>query len=681
MAQYRILQNGVAAALQLQREIVSACRAGLAEGVRRFAALQTKADWEIRRAEIDRAFRAAFPEILDHRAPIRPTLVSRVKKDDFTIENILFESIPGWQVNASVFIPHGKGPFPAVVCPSGHGSKFQSCHWRSVQTFARNGYIAVTFCPPGCASEIDRLNDHFDNGIIGYLTGIWCQTHFVADALSCIDYLETRADADLSHGVAVTGVSGGGLTTVYCAAYDSRVTFAAPVCCITDQEHIHMTENYTSCPEQLGHLYHRSGIDMGELLSLSAPKPMLLVGGKLDTVFDWRVTERVYARAKQIYTLYGCPDAIDLYLQEDSDHDYTVKMATRVTEAMNRIFCGGRAPLPLSEADMITLTEADMACYPDGVVNIFTINRDAANALAAARPKRTPDELREALRKLLDLENESFLFTDAHAVPEEALPNRWGFWYQPVTITHGSDCVLPGLLSYRAGSVKRPALLYIDESGKWEGYRHGNVLTEITGYNGRHGGEERVVFSVDVSGFGELEMQNTTYDTVYWNDIERLLSYLSVAEGKPLIAYRVRDALIALAYLKTRPEVNPDRIIIAGRGMGAIVATLAGMLAYDGVERVIALEGLAAYHCLTENFPHAWNATMVIPDLLKVCDLPDLAEAMGAKFACINPQDEMRRTLTDAKMLTYYGAAVRRGTVAAVTNEPDIAFRRLCRGE
>ena len=87
------------------------------------------------------------------------------------------------------------------------------------------------------------------HGQIGWLTGFWCQTHFLADALSCIDYLETRPDTDLSRGVAMTGVSGGGLTTMFCAAIDERIAFSAPVCCITDHETLHLTDLYSSCTE------------------------------------------------------------------------------------------------------------------------------------------------------------------------------------------------------------------------------------------------------------------------------------------------------------------------------------------------------------------------------------------------------------------------------------------------
>jgi hypothetical protein len=32
------------------------------------------------------------------------------------------------------------------------------------QMFATNGYIAVSFCPPGCSGELAYRNDHFING-------------------------------------------------------------------------------------------------------------------------------------------------------------------------------------------------------------------------------------------------------------------------------------------------------------------------------------------------------------------------------------------------------------------------------------------------------------------------------------------------------------------------------------
>ncbi|MFQ9802174.1 MAG: hypothetical protein ACLR23_28350 [Clostridia bacterium] len=94
--------------------------------------------------------------------------------------------------------------------------------------------------------------------------------------------------------------------------------------------------------------------------------------------------------------------------------------------------------------------------------------------------------------------------------------------------------------------------MYIDEKGKWNGFNHQGVLTQVIGLAQPASDAERCVLSVDVSGMGELEAQHTTYDSASWNDIERILTYLSIAEGRPLIAYQVRDALTALGHIEDK---------------------------------------------------------------------------------------------------------------------------------
>src|SRR5690606_29509782 len=132
------------------------------------------------------AIRAAFPSFMYDREPITSRVVSRHNFGDYRVENVIFESYPGWEVNGTVYLPAQPGRYPGVVCPTGHSCKTGESYQISAQTFARNGYMAISFDPPGVAGEIGHFNDHFTNGLIGYLTGIWSNAHFVLDAIRCI---------------------------------------------------------------------------------------------------------------------------------------------------------------------------------------------------------------------------------------------------------------------------------------------------------------------------------------------------------------------------------------------------------------------------------------------------------------------------------------------------------------
>jgi cephalosporin-C deacetylase-like acetyl esterase len=105
--------------------------------------------------------------------------VSRYERAGYRLENVLFESFPGWEVNATVYVPLDYAPpFPAVIIPVGHSGKQFASYQLPAQYFARAGYLAVTFDPPGQAGEKQTGNDHFVDGVRCYLVGQTSSRYF-----------------------------------------------------------------------------------------------------------------------------------------------------------------------------------------------------------------------------------------------------------------------------------------------------------------------------------------------------------------------------------------------------------------------------------------------------------------------------------------------------------------------
>ena len=58
-----------------------------------------------------------YPE----KTPLRPVVVKTSKRDGYRVENVMFESRPGFFVTGNLYLPDsGKGPFPAIISPCGH---------------------------------------------------------------------------------------------------------------------------------------------------------------------------------------------------------------------------------------------------------------------------------------------------------------------------------------------------------------------------------------------------------------------------------------------------------------------------------------------------------------------------------------------------------------------------------
>ena len=89
--------------------------------------------------------------------PLQTAKVNSFEKDGYRLENVLFDSFPGWQVNATVYVPLDfRPPFPAVIVPVGHSGKQFENYQFPAQFFARSGYLFRPRLRRGLPADRDR---------------------------------------------------------------------------------------------------------------------------------------------------------------------------------------------------------------------------------------------------------------------------------------------------------------------------------------------------------------------------------------------------------------------------------------------------------------------------------------------------------------------------------------------
>ena len=79
--------------------------------------------WKKRRPEVERAFRKAIGlERLPERTPLNPRLGAKHDFEGYTLQNVMFESRPGFPVTANLYRPKSpaQGKRPAILSPIGH---------------------------------------------------------------------------------------------------------------------------------------------------------------------------------------------------------------------------------------------------------------------------------------------------------------------------------------------------------------------------------------------------------------------------------------------------------------------------------------------------------------------------------------------------------------------------------
>jgi len=284
---------------------------------------------------------------LPEKTPLKATTTGTGEQEQFTVENLHFQSLPGLYVTANLYIPKGlTKPVPAVLYVCGHGGVKKDgvsygckvSYQHHGEWFARNGYVCLT---------IDTLQlgeiEGIHHGTYRYNMWWWnCRGYTPAgveawDCIRALDYLETRKEVDANR-IGVTGRSGGGAYSWWIAAIDDRIKVAVPVAGITDlQNHVvdGCVEGHCDCM----FIVNTYRWDYPLVAALVAPRPLLISNSDKDTIFPLDGVLRVHEKVRRIYKLYGAEKNLGLQITE-GPHKDTQELRTHAFVWFNRFLKG-----------------------------------------------------------------------------------------------------------------------------------------------------------------------------------------------------------------------------------------------------------------------------------------------------------------------------------------------------
>src|SRR4051794_8088347 len=232
------------------------------------------------------------------KTPLHPQITGKIPMDGFHIEKLIFESLPGIYVTASVYVPEdGPMKHPGILVPAGHAPSGKAYYHALCQRLVKRGYVVIAWDPPGQGERSQfwdaktgksRYNlicaEHAILGNLAYLAGTNLARWEIWDGIRAIDYLLTRPDVDPGR-INITGTSGGGFQTAHIAALDPRVKVAAPSCYITAlpmRVYNRIFKDPDSDPEQDPYGLISKGIDHPGLLLMMYPRPVFVAAAVLD---------------------------------------------------------------------------------------------------------------------------------------------------------------------------------------------------------------------------------------------------------------------------------------------------------------------------------------------------------------------------------------------------------------
>jgi dienelactone hydrolase len=601
-------------------------------------AARTPEAWRARAAEIRlRVLVAAGLWPPFDRPHLQPVVFGRIERDGYTIEQVHFETWPGFHLTGNLYRPRKTaGPFPAVVSPHGHWKegRFHDAPEGSVPArainLARLGFVVFSYDMVGygdCRQIPHRGDKPFGDAPWGLsLLGLqlW-------NSLRAVDFLCALPDVDPKR-IGATGASGGATQTFLLAAVDDRIACAAPVCMVAG-----VFQGGCQC-ENAPLL--RIDLNNVEIAAAAAPRPLLLVSATGDWTKDNPTLEAPAIR--KVYERLGASDRFAC-VQFKAGHNYNVASRQAVYDWFLRWLLlppppAGSPPMEvhgLPEAPYEVEKRETLAVFgpghpiPPGAVDAAGLGKhmkDTIRAqLEALRPRdaaslvRFRDLMGPAFRHALTVEwpeLREFVVAAATRGSDDAAPSGAPPLVTVCYTRHATvaEWRMPPDAAAEAPRPPRPATLILDETGPG-GDRQAPMLVQRLAERGESG----ILLSVRAPERPEGIDHGTKEQREHFP-----LTYYTTP-----LAGRVQGVVAAVAYLSARRDVSGVRLV--GIGRAGVPVLLARAVMPDRVKIDRTIVDVAGLDDASEA---GWSGDLAHPGILRLGGL----RAAGA-LAAAGPGD------------------------------------------
>ena len=271
----------------------------------------TAAEWQAR-AERIRAgvLRGMKLERVPAACPLNAIRHSARQEDGYTVENVAFESLPGFWVTGNLYLPVDvKEPvakIAGVLCPHGHlaDNRMLEQTQKRCAALARMGAAVLAYDMIGYGESTQAPHRHSE--------ALRLQTY---NSRRAVDFLLSLGNVD-EQRLAVTGESGGGTQSFILAAVDPRIDVSVPVVMVS-------ADFFGGCMCESGMPIHKSAeheTNNVEIAASIAPKPQMIISCGAD--WTKNVPRVEFPHMQRVYELMGAKGNIENAHFADEQHDY-----------------------------------------------------------------------------------------------------------------------------------------------------------------------------------------------------------------------------------------------------------------------------------------------------------------------------------------------------------------------
>lgn len=630
----------------------------LDEREKEIAQLKTTGDWLQRQQKIKRTMWEVIGEFPE-KTPLNAKITGKIKKEGYIVENLIYESLPGFHVTASLFIPDNiQKPAPAILFCSGHSSQAfrRDVYQLPLLNLVKKGFIVLAFDPPGQGERLQYFNPSTGKSDIGSSTkehsypsvqtallGQSVARYFIWDGIRGIDYLTGRKEVD-SNRIGVHGLSGGGTQTAYISALDERVAASAPACYITSFRRLMESIGVQDGEQNFYHGILR-GIDHADFIEARAPKPTLIMATTND-FFNIQGVYETFSEIENVYNIFGQPENISL-TEDDYIHGYTKKNR----EAMYGFFQKHlNLPGTSQEEEVDFLTEEELQKTSTGQLatsldseTIFSLNlKESGKYIKSLEQSRKVPELH--IQKVIASAKNLSGYEEPSLTDEPVFTGR----------VAAENYVIEKYFIPGEGKYVLPYLLFVPDrqNGKGVIFLHPNGKNHL-----EKGGIEWFVnkgFTLlvpDLPGTGELGSGALKGDA-YINNISYNLLFTAMLTGKSIVGTQAADAVKLSHVLKKQSNLTA----VYAFAFSEMSPVLLHAAAFDSViSQVALLNPYSSYQSFVENrFYKPDFVYSLVPGALTSYDLPDLSAALAPRKLFIACTTDCNGQQDDAQEIEKY---------------------------
>ncbi len=545
------------------------------------------------------------------KTPLTPVIHGRIERDDYTVEKVYFESIPGFFVTGNLYRPKNKsGRLPGVLCPHGHwnegrfmdqgvevvrkeiaqdAERFEEggrsvLQARCVQLarmgcvvfhYDMIGYADSTQIPMEIAHGFKTQRPEMNTTENWGLFSPQAEAHLQSvmglqtwNSIRSLDFLLSLPDVDPGR-IACTGASGGGTQTFILSAIDPRVKVAFPAVMVSTA-----MQGGCTCENACD---LRVGTGNVEFAALFAPKPLGMTAAD-----DWtkEMPSKGFPELKQHYAMLGVPDNVMLKPLLQFGHNYNYVSRAAMYGWLNQHLKPGLKE-PIVEADYQRLTKEEMSVWnsqhprPEGGPDferrlLRWLTDDEEKQLTAA--KKSPDEFRKVFGKAIDIIIGRNLAEAGDVEWNQNMKTDRGTYLEMTGLlrntTHGEE--LPVVFLYPK-DWKHQTVIWIDDAGK-QGLFNGNDSTEPKPEVHTLLDAGATVVGVDLLYQGEFLADGKPVTKTRRVTNPREAAAYTFGYNHSLFAQRVHDLLTVIKYVSSHERKSETLNVVGLAGGGPWVA-------------------------------------------------------------------------------------------------------------